>query len=124
MARGVGVIRHWASCRAIAEFLGVDKGQVHNVWAKLKEENLIEPLLACAEEPKERARKIISEAPAPVQRQLKLRDPDDDNEGSSLDTLSAKNLNLAFWYIKKIGDIDTAERLMRVAVKAIRELNG
>jgi hypothetical protein len=64
-------------------------------------------------------------SPSKSTKQLKLADPDKPEETeSNLDVLSAKNLNLAFWYIKKIGDIETAEKLVKVAAKAIRELNG
>lgn len=121
MPRGVGVKRHWNACDEIGQFLGVDKTQVHEAWSDLKEAGLIAPLQVRAEEAKLRATEIIN---SPRQRKLVLRDPDDEASGDTTTILSAKNINLAFWYIKKVGSVDTAERLLRVAAKAIREIEG
>lgn len=48
----------------------------------------------------------------------------EEEEPNTIDSMAAKDLNLAFWYIKKIGSIERALKLVKVAGKAIQELAG
>jgi hypothetical protein len=94
---------YWKRCDCLAQFLGIPKQTVHRHYRKLKANVDFDKLYAGDLPSKEAALKIIEAQP-----QMRLfsdaADPDPPSD--------ARDLSLAFWFLKKIADVDRAERVM------------
>lgn len=86
----------------------MDKMMVKEHWNKLKDK--IDGIIALDEETIERAKAIINDP------QPKLFEPE--KPRSIIEALS-----LAFWYIKRVGDVGVAEKAMKAAIHAVKDVS-
>ena len=105
---------HWNKIKSMATVLDIDKMIVHRHWNKVKD-YYIGVVNAQDEESISACKKILNDP------QPRLFEPGpralDDEEPTS------KALTLSFWLIRKLhGDVDLAERAMKVAIANMRAL--
>lgn len=106
---------HWQKCEQIATYLECDKEQIHRAWHHLNSVNsvpgLIERLLK--QEGKEEALPLIPEPSIQAVRRKRTK---------RKTTTKGGDLNIAIWYIDKVGSYERAQKLLNAAHAALKEL--
>lgn len=120
---------HWSRIREVASLLDIDKMLVHQHWTKLKQEATFPyegdtdkgPLIDFILNKAHRNHAVACEyvkRNVIVDYQPKLFEPEESPKPKTV----TEALSLAFWFIKKVGDVDLAQKAMDAAIYAHRRM--
>jgi hypothetical protein len=116
----------WQDIKQVAAWLQLDAFQLHRSWNAIPEaerEQLLHDMQHRQTESegwRTRLSELLAERPRPPQ--LSVTRPDRQLTDTQTQIYAtAEHLQLALWYIKKVGDIDQAETVFKAAIQVLRK---